>query len=178
MHRRGAANVCSVDFETANMRTRVVWSIRTFSENKSIYLWISRHVIFEKFDFCIKVFPAVAKKTVFQVKLPVESSANIFSCATIKTVWRRRKLLRWSKAEKFNFIHASPLWTKYIYRGTCLIRTPLKADIAVVFRTRRAKLTLTYSLYATLFNTDNQFYSGQKCPDKRVRIKRGPLYLI
>ncbi len=35
---------------------------------------------------------------------------------------------------------------------------------------------MTYSLYTTPFNPDNDFYSGQKCPDKCVHIKWGPLY--
>ncbi len=30
----------------------------------------------------------------------------------------------------------------------------------------------------TPFNPDNDFYSGQKCSDRRIRIKRGPLYML
>ena len=31
------------------------------------------------------------------------------------------------------------------------------------------------AIYTTPFNPDNDFNSGQKCPDERVRIKRGTL---
>ncbi len=60
-------------------------------------------------------------------------------------------------------------------------RSPLIKDTAksrhcgIPDKMRRT--SLTDSLYATSFNADNILYSGQKRPDKRVRIKWVPLYL-